>query len=225
MSMLTKGQVHFFLLKLHSLTGLFPIGFFLVFHLGINSLRTVGVRQFQFSIDIINNAPFLLWIEIIFIYIPLLIHSIMGFIITFTGRANAFRYRHPRNWMYTLQRISGVVVFFFLVYHIGTTVAPKLYYGKELFEAAPFLINIMNLEFETWLGRVIYLVGVLAATFHFTNGLWGFCVSWGILIGPRSQLNAGIVFLLFGIVLTILGFSTVFEFSTNPLPAEPVHLS
>jgi succinate dehydrogenase / fumarate reductase cytochrome b subunit len=221
MGSIPKGQVHFFLLKIHSLTGLIPIGLFLTFHLLINSLRTVGVLPYQWGIDVINNLPFLIWIEISFIYIPLLFHSFMGFYITQVAKMNVIRYRYPRNWMYVLQRLTGAVVFVFLIYHLGTTVAPKLWYGHHLFEAAPFLIDVMNQEFATWMGRIIYLVGILSATFHFSNGLWAFCISWGIIVGPRAQRNASIVFMLFGGILTVLGFATVLEFSLHPVDVEP----
>ena len=221
MGSIPKGQVHFLLLKFHSLTGLVPIGLFLTFHLLINSLRTVGVLPYQWSIDAINSLPFLIWIEVLCIYIPLLFHSFMGFYITQVAKLNIIRYRYPRNWMYMLQRLTGAIVFVFLVYHLGTTVAPKLWNGHHLFEAAPFLIDVMNQEFATWTGRIIYLVGILSATFHFANGLWAFCISWGIIVGPRAQRNASIVFLLFGGVLTVLGFATVLEFSLHPVDVEP----
>lgn len=221
MGSISKGQVHFLLLKVHSLTGLVPIGLFLTFHFLINSLRTVGVLPYQWSIDVINNLPFLIWIEISIIYIPLLFHSFVGIYITQVAKLNVIRYRYPRNWMYVLQRVTGAVVFVFLIYHMGTTVAPKLWYGYHLFEAAPFLIDVMNQEFATWTGRTIYLVGILSATFHFANGLWAFCISWGIIVGPRAQRNASIVFMLFGGALTVLGFATVLEFSLHPVDVEP----
>lgn len=221
MNKLSKEELHFLILKIHSLTGIVPIGIFLVFHLGLNSLRTVGVLQYQISIDIINNLPFLFLIEVGFIYIPLLFHSLVGFYITFGGRPNVMRYRYPRNYLYTLQRISGAVVFLFLIYHMGTTVVPKMFYGKHHFLASPFLIDIMNTVFQTWLGRGLYFIGVFSATFHFANGLWGFCVSWGILMGPASQRNATILCLLLGLALTFLGLATIFEFSLHPIPVKP----
>ncbi len=214
----SKDQIHFLLLKIHSLTGIVPVGVFLVFHLAVNSLRTVGAWQYQLSIDVINNLPFLLGIEILFIYIPLLIHSFMGFYITFTGRPNVLRYRYPRNWMYLWQRITGVIVFMFLIYHMGTTVVPKLLYGKTGFDAAPFLIDILNSQFGGWTGRILYLIGIAAAAFHFGNGLWGFCMSWGIIIGRTAQRNASILFTLVGLGLVLLGFATVLEFSLHPVP-------
>ena len=221
MAKITQDQAHFLLLKVNSLMGLVPIGVFLAFHLGINALRTVGPLQYQLSIDLINNLPFLLGIEIVFIYAPLLLHSMVGFYIYFSGKRNVRHYGYPRNWLYSLQRISGVIVFAFLIYHMGTTVAPKLFYGKDLFLAAPFLIDVLNAEFQTWTGRIIYLIGITSATFHFANGLWGFCISWGIIIGQTAQRNASIVFAMVGLALTGLGFATVLEFSLHPVSVTP----
>ncbi len=221
MAKINQDQAHFYLLKINSLLGLVPIGVFLAFHLGINSLRTVGPLQYQWSIDLINNMPFLFGIEVVFIYLPLLLHSLMGFYIYFSGKRNVVHYGYPRNWLYTLQRITGVLIFGFLIYHLGTTVVPKLFYGKHQFLAAPFLMDVMNAEFQTWTGRIIYLIGISAATFHFANGLWGFCVSWGIIIGRNAQRNASVVFAMVGLVLTVLGFATVLEFSLDPVPVTP----
>jgi len=216
----TRDQIHYLILKTHSLTGLIPVGAFLVLHFSINSLRTVGVWPYQISIDIINNLPFLILVEVGFIIIPILFHSLVGFYIYFSGKPNPFRYNYPHNWMYTLQRISGAIIFVFLIYHLATTVVPKIRYGNIQFAAAPYLIDIMNQEFKTWDGRIIYAVGIIAATFHLSSGLWGFCVSWGILIGRRAQRNAGYVFALFGLVLTIMGLATVLEFSLHPVGVE-----
>jgi len=152
MAKITQDQAHFLLLKINSLMGLVPIGVFLAFHLGVNALRTVGPLQYQLSIDLINNLPFLFGIEVTFIYAPLLLHSGVGFYIYFSGKRNVHHYGYPRNWLYTLQRITGAIVFAFLIYHMGTTVAPKLFYGKDQFLAAPFLIDVLNVEFQTWTG-------------------------------------------------------------------------
>jgi succinate dehydrogenase / fumarate reductase cytochrome b subunit len=220
MGTITRDHAHYFLLKIHSLLGLVPIGLFLVVHFSINSLRTVGVLPYQLSIDLINNLPFLIWIEIGFIYTPLLLHSLIGFYISGAAKINVHRYNYTRNWMYLLQRLTGGVVFVFLVYHIATTAGAKLWFGHHRFEAAPFLIDIMNEEFQTWTGRVVYLIGILSATFHFANGLWAFCISWGILIGPRAQKYAGWGFMLVGIVLSVMAIATVVEFSLHPIPVQ-----
>ncbi|MBT5625356.1 MAG: succinate dehydrogenase, partial [Proteobacteria bacterium] len=102
----------------------------------------------------------------------------------------------------------------------GTTVGAKLWEGKHQFEAAPFLIDILNGEFQTWQGIVVYTIGIVSAIFHFSNGVWGFCVSWGILIGKNAQRNGAIVFAAMGLGLTFLGLATVLEFNMNPIPVE-----
>ena len=40
-------------------------------------------------------------------------------------------------------------------------------------------------------------------------------------MGPRAKHNAGIVFMLFGAVLTVLGLVTVLEFSLDPVNVKP----
>jgi len=85
-----------------------------------------------------------MWIEVGFIIIPILFHSLVGFYIYFSGKPNPFRYNYPHNWMYTLQRISGAIIFVFLVYHLATTVVPKIWYGNTQFAAAPYLIDIIT---------------------------------------------------------------------------------
>jgi succinate dehydrogenase / fumarate reductase cytochrome b subunit len=33
----------------------------------------------------------------------------------------------------------------------------------------------------------LYVIGVMSAVFHFSNGLWAFLISWGITISPHTQ--------------------------------------
>lgn len=34
---------------------------------------------------------------------------------------------------------------------------------------------------------VLYVIGVVSAIYHFTNGLFTFCITWGICVGDRAQ--------------------------------------
>jgi hypothetical protein len=65
------------------------------------------------------------------------------------------------------------------------------------------------------LNAVIYLVGIAAAVFHLTNGLYGFCFSWGITLSRRATRLASAAFGLFGLALFVLGANTVIYFATG----------
>ena len=51
--------------------------------------------------------------------------------------------------------------------------------------------------------------------FHFANGLWGFCFSWGITVSRRSQQLAASAFGVVGVVVLLLGLNTVIYFATG----------
>ncbi|NQD65077.1 succinate dehydrogenase, partial [Bacillus haikouensis] len=52
----------------------------------------------------------------------------------------------------------------------------------------------------------------LSTIFHFANGLWSFCVSWGITVSPRSQLIATYVTIGIFVALSVVGMRAIFAF-------------
>ena len=57
---------------------------------------------------------------------------------------------------------------------------------------------------------VLYVIGVIAATFHFSNGMWAFLVSWGITVGPRAQKISSYIWMgVFVIVAALFLLSLV----------------
>jgi hypothetical protein len=62
---------------------------------------------------------------------------------------------------------------------------------------------------------LVYILGIAACTFHFANGLWGFCFSWGITISRRSQQMAAWVFGILGVLIFFLGANTTIYFATG----------
>ena len=61
---------------------------------------------------------YLLFIEVFGIFMPLLFHSIYGVLISGEAKMNAIAYGYARNWFYVFQRVTGVYLFFFLLFHI-----------------------------------------------------------------------------------------------------------
>ena len=58
----------------------------------------------------------------------------------------------------------------------------------------------------------IFLVGVLASVFHFTNGIWTFCVTWGITVGPRAQRTLRAACLAFFVFMYGTAFAILMAF-------------
>jgi succinate dehydrogenase / fumarate reductase cytochrome b subunit len=193
---------HFALRKLHSLLGIIPIGAFLCFHLFENSLSVNGGDYFtEHVVQKIDNMPYVDLMEIFFIALPILFHAIYGLVIWFQGRSNVLKYGYFRNWMYWLQRISGVVAFGFIITHVWGTRMQVLVNAavskEDLF--ASLAGQITNPIILAW-----YIIGILASIIHFSNGIWLALITWGITIGPRSQRIATWVCAIIGLILLVL---------------------
>ena len=182
---LPRSRQQFVLRRLHSLTGIFPIGAYLVAHIFIeNSFVLAGRESFEGLVKAIAvfPPPVLLGIEVLFIYLPILYHSAYGFVRV--GQAeidNPLRNDYVGAYLYTLQRISGVIAFFFIGWHVYTT-RFQYYFGN-----ADITYGYMHAKMTDPLQFTVFLIGVLASVFHFTNGLWTFCITWGITVGQRAQ--------------------------------------
>ncbi len=201
----TKGRMHdpYFWHRLHSISGIFPIGFFLVQHLIANSYALRGPAAYDTVVKVFGYLPFVAVLEIAVIYIPLLYHSIYGFWIAAYGQSNLGRYGYGRNWLYFLQRFSGVIAFFYIGFHIWNTSLQKYLHGIGAIQYQSMAGQMAN----PWYFAA-YAVGITATVFHFTNGLWNFCIRWGITISARSQrLNSYLCWGLF-VIFTLIGLAT-----------------
>ncbi|MCG3401440.1 succinate dehydrogenase cytochrome b558 subunit [Staphylococcus massiliensis] len=199
----TKNQ--FYLRRLHSLLGVIPLGAFLLVHLTANFQATGGAESFNKASNFMESLPFLYALEFIMIYIPILYHAIYGVHIAFTATHNVGHYSRFRNWMFLLQRITGLITFLFVFVHLWQTRIQKLF-GHEV--NYDMVHQIVTNPF--WL--IFYIIGILSVIFHFANGLWSFLVTWGILQSPKSQRVFTWVSLLVFLVLSTIGISAILAF-------------
>ena len=197
----------FVLRRLHSLSGVFPIGAYLVAHIFLeNSFVLSGPQRFELLVRLIGTipAPVLLAGEVLFIWAPLLFHGLYGFVrVAEAELDNPLRTDQLGAYLYTLQRVSGVVAFVFVGWHVWTTRMQFYFYDAEITYAFMHRIVSDPVRFT------FFLIGVLAAVFHFTNGLWTFCVTWGITVGEQAQRfarNASLVLfvVMYGTAVAIL---------------------
>ena len=199
------GNREFLNRRLHSLLGVIPVGLFLVQHLVINHFATGGEESFNKAAGFMGNLPFRIFLEIFIIFLPLLFHAIYGLYIAFTAKNNVSRFGFFRNWMFLLQRVSGVITLVFLAWHVWETRVQAAFGAEVNFQ---MMENILSNPFMFW----FYVVGVISTIFHFSNGLWSFCVSWGISVSPRSQVITTYITIGIFILLSIVGIRALTAF-------------
>lgn len=193
--------------RLHSLLGVVPVGLFLVFHLSLNFTAVGGEETYNNATGMMELVPhwLLLAMEWIIIYIPLMFHGFYGVFIAFTSTLNTGRFSTFRNWMFALQRFTGIFLVIFIAWHIFQTRIQKAL-GTEV------EFNMMVEIVDNPLMLAFYILGIVSAAFHLANGLWSFLVSWGITQSKKSQQITTYVTLLIFVVLAIVGVAAILAF-------------
>lgn len=224
---------YFLLRRLHSLSGLVPLGVFLCVHLLTNATvlapaETPGA-EFQRSVERIHAlGPLLVPVEIVGIFIPLAFHILLGFQILLSSNSNAQHYRYGGNLRYTAQRITAMIAFFFLVWHIWQMhwFGAPLGGGKFVLHDAAHnptgTITTATTIQAHWSIAPLYAIGVIATVFHLANGIWTSLITWGITIRPQTQRVSGYVCTVFGVLLCLVGLGALAgfkNFNTAPNPA------
>ncbi|MEN2765641.1 succinate dehydrogenase cytochrome b558 subunit [Ornithinibacillus xuwenensis] len=197
----------YFYRRLHSLLGVVPIGIFLVQHLVINHFAVYSEESFNKAAGFMHNLPFVLALEIFIIYLPILFHAILGVYIVFTAKNNVRRYGFFRNWMFYLQRITGIITLVFIAWHVFETRVQVALGNAEVDYS--LMEGILSSPVMFW----FYIIGVVSAVFHFANGLWGFLVSWGFAQSPRSQKIVTYATLIVFLVVSYIGVRTLIQFA------------
>jgi len=240
-----EDRHHFLLRKLHSLSGIVPVGIFLIEHLLTNSLAyhwgplfDGGPERFNKAVHALHELPFLLALEVFGIFLPLAFHAGYGIKIAMTAEPNTSSYPYMDNRRYFLQRVTGYIAFIFIVIHLMKFRFAHVVGWSEVsfldpaqtdkFALTQKGLNAWNLwgyQVSALVTYTLYVIGLAASCFHFGNGIWGFCISWGIAVGERAQKRVGAIGAVVGLVLFFWGCASLYAFATtehesaNPPPA------
>lgn len=177
---------YFYIKRLHSLLGIFPIGVFLFEHFFSNSYAFQGGEGFNKLVDMFQSLPLVPFLEIGILAIPIFFHAVLGLVIFYTGKSNFINYGFYRNWMYFLQRLTGVIALAFIVLHVWQTRISTLLDGRHI------QFTDMQLLFTPTWSRWFYIIGITSAVFHLTNGVCTALMTWGITVSRRSQRVAAV---------------------------------
>ncbi len=214
----------FLLRRLHSLSGVLPVGVFLVVHLWTNATALGGREPFDHAVDDIQKLPFLPAIEVLGVILPLAFHALFGVYLATLGRPNVGRYNHARNWAYVFQRITGGVAFLFVLAHLWELRIQKWLFGMSHHAFFDTLVShLASVRFGLPLTAIFYLLGIGASVFHLANGLVTFTMTWGLVTSRRAQGRLALVAATFGTILFLVGAGTVVSLSTGTVlpPASP----
>lgn len=203
--------------KLHQLSGIVPLGLFLLEHFYTNSKAVnpeTGVSDFNNAVADLQAIPYILLVEIAGIFIPLIYHAVYGMIITLEWRPNNLSYPYGRNWFYTIQRITGIILFVFITFHVLNFRFGLIPGLNELSVAhnANMAFAIVAGEFQNNLILLVYIIGITATVWHLANGVWLFLVDWGITIGARAQRLTGYACIAAGLALLVVGINALAAF-------------
>ena len=204
----------FILRKLHQLTGIMPLGFFLLEHFYTNSKALSGAADFNNAVRDLQSIPYILFVEIGGIFIPLIYHAVYGLVITVEARPNNLHYPYARNWFYTIQRVTGIILFFFITFHVLNFrfgLIPHLN-NVSVAHSPDQAFDIVSREFRMVPIFIVYVIGITATVWHLANGIWLFMVDWGITIGERAQRLTGYACIAIGVVLLAVGINAAVAF-------------
>ncbi len=229
---------YFWLRRLHSLSGVVPIGLFLIFHLTTNASSVWGainadkgatalergIATFQHEVNFIHSLPALILMEIFVLWLPIAFHSILGIYFAKTGKPNLDRYKYQDNFRYALQRLSGYIGVLFIFYHVATLrwgwtflipgKAEWSYHYASSTLAHALQGSTSGMTAAGLIVSIFYFVGVTAMVFHFANGLWTAAITWGLTISVRAQRQWGAVCAAIGAGLMAMGWMAVVRFAT-----------
>lgn len=71
------------------------------------------------------------------------------------------------------------------------------------------LLLLVRDTFKSYTACFLYTIFVLSACFHAANGLWTFCISWGISLNERKRKIARVASNLLGVSLAFLGLVAI----------------
>jgi succinate dehydrogenase / fumarate reductase cytochrome b subunit len=194
--------------RLHSLTGIVPVGTFLIEHFLSNAFATNGPHAYADQVKFLTGLPFAIWLEVFGIYIPLLYHGLYGFYIWYRGESNVGAYPWTGNWLYTVQRWSGALTFAYIVYHTYV----MRFTGEHLFTNAGASFWKVQQEFQHPYAVAFYIIGIAAASWHFGYGLFLFAAKWGIVTGEKARKRAMGAGIAVALLFIVMGYATMYAF-------------
>jgi len=140
-----------------------------------------GKAAFNRCMEVVNSFPMISFLEIAFVMIPLLIHTAFAFFSMYGSSINIVKYNSYRNWVYTIRRLSGILLVPFVAYHVFATTVKFAFTGKYIdFSYMHALLSSTGI-------KAFYAVGIACAIFYMTSGIVSLAFEWGVTVSRKSR--------------------------------------
>jgi len=199
--------------RLHSIAGVVPLGVFLGFHLFVNSSAKGGADAYNATVHRLQQLPLLGAVEILCLMAPLVFHGVTGLFLIATVPVASERATRAGRALAVFQRVTGALVFAFVLFHLWTTRLVK--FGDH--ESVDLFHLVQAALANPWI-RTAYVLGILGVTGHLAAGLYAFTQTWDLARTPRTR--AFVAAAAAGVFLTLaaIGLSTLAAFRLpNPV--------
>jgi succinate dehydrogenase / fumarate reductase cytochrome b subunit len=197
--------------RLHSITGLVPIGAFLFFHLWTNRAAASGADAFDAAARRLQRLPFSLAAEILLIALPIAFHSVYGLYLAATSDPGSPSPTPARRFLSRIQRATGVVVFAYLFVHLWTA---RLVQIRD--HGSVDLYRVMQAALASRWIAALYAVGILAAIVHLSTGVWTFADAWGLARTRPARALTGLAALAVFAILSTWAVIALRGFALRP---------
>ncbi|MEO5618158.1 MAG: hypothetical protein ABIS67_10335 [Candidatus Eisenbacteria bacterium] len=159
--------------RLQILTGVVPVGLFLLSHFAVNGRAIAGREAYTSTVAAIGRLPWLGAVETVLIGLPLVAHLALGVLLG-TSRRGAFEPAHPTPAARRLQRVTGFYLAMYVVCHVwALRFAPDRLTGRRE------LYDLVAEQLRDPFGFAFHALAVIAAGAHFAGG----CMA---LFGPNA---------------------------------------
>lgn len=177
-----------------------------VVHYVINSFVLAGPGSFNGVLAALRGLPLITAVKVVFLAVPLIIYIFMGLVIVYRSSANVISYNYYWNWIYLLQRVSGIVGFaFVLIYGWSMHLGPAVRDGTVDFN------YVQRVLAPGWM-KAVFIAGLVALVFHLSTALATALMTWGVVATRRARFAAAIASWVVMIVLWVWGIRILLAF-------------
>lgn len=159
--------------RVFTLSGVIPLGAFLLVHVVSNARVLAGDDAFLAAVRGYARVPGLAVFEALFVFAPLLFHAAFGLWLVVRGAPLQGASPYPPA-LRTAVRVTGVLAVAFLAMHL-----PELRFSEPpLRPSGAALLSVLDSHLSSMshglpLRAVAYLLGSACVCFHFAAGTWG----------------------------------------------------